>query len=107
MSSHKMNVLKLGYFKMSLSTFKVIKKITNSEIGIWEVWGWRHSVRETGRNDLCNRNRFGRPLRLNSRGWLCKNPEASSDIYVHIYLCKYASSDKGLSLAFLGRTAKR
>lgn len=39
MSFHKMNSLNLGYFKMPLSTFKVIKEFTNSEMVIWEVWG--------------------------------------------------------------------
>lgn len=104
MSYHKMNSLKLGHFRMSLSTFKVIKKFTNSEMVIWEVWGGENLLRETGRNDLCNQNLFCRLLHLNSRGWLCKKPEGSSDIYVHICLCKYASADKDLSLAFLART---
>lgn len=97
--------MKLGYFKMSLSTFKVKRKFTNSKVVIWEVWGGKNLLRETGRNGLCNQNAFCSLLHLNSRGWLCIKPEGRGDMY--IYICANMFQQiKGLSPAFLARTAE-
>lgn len=60
---------------------------------IWDVWGEVSLLRETDRNEQCSQKLLCSPLQLNSRGKLCKK----TDRYVHIYLCKWASADKGLS----------
>lgn len=86
--------------------FQSHKKIHNSKVVIWEVWGGENLLRETGRNELCNQKTFCSLLHLNSKGWLCQKPEGSSDMYVYICANMFQQI-KGLSPEFLARIPER